>query len=225
MRKEKTIKGEYYRLSNCGNVSLPIFRDEEDYTRFLFLIVHLQSPIIFNHLSRPLPYFKKHGVFKTSEYTAKAIAKSRYVELVCFAVTSSRFDMVVRETRDDGIPYFMHRIQNAYSKFFNAKYKRRGHVFRGPYECKLVADKNQLAHVSAFLHTRPASLPEWKGREAEYPWSSYQDFDKNRWGFLLVHEAVTDRFNNERDYKRFTEHPSLKERKRILGTDHLIGAL
>ncbi len=220
MRKQKTIKGEYYHLFNVSNGTEPIFRDDEDRARFLYLIIHLQSSIAFNHLSRPLPYFLEHATFKTSEYTAKAIAKGRYLELISFACMPNHFNLIVKETKDGGIPYFMQRVQNAYTKYWNTKYKRKGHLFRGPYQYEIIATKDQLSHLSASLHLKPRELPEWRGKEDTYPWSSFQDFSKNRWGPLLAHEYITDTFKNEKAYRKFVLHPSQKIRRTILGETH-----
>ncbi len=220
MRKHKTIKGECYHLFNITNTPEPIFRDDVDRARFLYLIVHLQSSIIFNHLSRPLPYFLEHATFKTSEYTSRAITEARYVELISFTLMPNHFDLVVRETKEGGIPYFMQRVQNAYTKYWNTKYRRRGHLFRGPYHYEIVATKEQLSHLSAHLHLKPRELPEWRGKEEKYPWSSFQDFSKNRWGTLLAHEHITDTFKDEKVYRKFVLHPSQKTRRAILGESH-----
>lgn len=222
MRAHKTVRGETYHITNYGIADQIIFSDEEDYTRFLFLILHLQSSIAFNHLSRPLPYFKKHGVFETSEHTVKSITKSRYVELISFVLTPKGFALLVRETKEGGIPYFMQRVQNAYTKFFNTKYRRHGHLFCGPYRYTPVLDQDQLSHLSAHLHIKVRDIPLWKGREDIYPWSSFQDYSKNRFGTLLVHETITEKFKSEKEYRKFVLYPSLKERKKILGEAHFL---
>ncbi len=221
MRGQKTIVGEFYHLFNQATGSEMLFRDEEDFARFLFLITHLQSPIIFNHLKRPIPYFIKNGNFKTSEYTQKTIAKSRYVELVAFELGADHFHLIVKETNSSGIPYFMQRVQNAYSKYFNTKYERRGHVFRGPYEYIIVADTEQLSHLSAHIHALPRDDKNFKGKEHEYRWSSFQDYSKNRWGAMLRHEYVSEEFKNEKEYRKFVLHPSLKKRRAVLGGAHM----
>ncbi len=222
-RIEKIIKGEYYHLYNAGNGGQTLFKDDTDRARYLFLITHLQSPVMFNHLSRPLEHFKKGGTFKTSEYTSKAVAKSRYVELVSFSILNDHFHLVIKEMTDGGTSHYMQRVLNAYTKYFNTRYKKRGHLFMGPYKFVIVADQEQLTHLSAHLHMHASTLPDWRGQEAEYPWSSYRDFANNRWGALLTHEHVSERFKNEREYRRFVERPSIKERKRILGHAHLLG--
>ncbi len=221
MRNQKTIVGEFYHLFNCSVSSEIIFRDEEDYARFLFLITHVQSPVLFNHLKRPIPYFLKSGNFKTSEYAQKTMAKNRYVELVAFEIGSDHFHLVVKAVKESGVPLFMQRVQNAYSKYFNTKYERRGHVFRGPYEYIIIADNEQLTHLSAHLHALPRENKSFKGKEFEYQWSSFQDYSKNRWGAMLRHEYISEKFKDEKEYKKFVLHPSLKKRKQVLGGAHM----
>lgn len=45
----------------------------------------------------------------------------------------------------------MHQINNKYSKYFNAKYKRVGHIFQGRYKANLIQDERYLISVIRYV--------------------------------------------------------------------------
>lgn len=86
-----------------------------------------------------------------------------------------------------------------------------GHVFQGTYKLRLVDDDQQLAYLSAYIHRNPNELSQWKNNTVTYPWSSYQDYQNNRWGELLVGNIITDTFDSFEDYNFFVENSGAKE--------------
>ena len=60
-------------------------------------------------------------------------------------------------------------------------------------------------HLSGYIHVKnPSELPDWHGKEIQYPWSSMQDFFvKNRWEKFLSPSIILDQFNNKEEYKVF----------------------
>ena len=63
MRTVSIAPGEHYHIFNRGNNKQLIFLDERDWVRFMFLIIHLQSPIVFQNLSRQVNHFVKNRAF------------------------------------------------------------------------------------------------------------------------------------------------------------------
>ena len=83
---------------------------------------------------------------------------SRYVELVSFAFIPNHFHLIVHEKKENGISQYMQRILNAYTKYFNAKYKKTGHLFQGPFKAVHTESNEQLLHLSAYIHRNPERL-------------------------------------------------------------------
>lgn len=216
MRKIKIIHGEYYHIYNRGNNKQPIFLDERDWIRFLFLIVHFQSQLSFNHLNRQTTYFVKHRVFNIPDKVLENIIKDRGVELVSFALMPNHFHLIMRELKEGGISRYMQKILNAYTKYFNAKYKTSGHLFQGPFRFIHIKDDRQLLYLSAYIHRNPTEIQEWSNRERLFPYSSYQDFiDINRWGELLKSSIVTEQFSDAEKYKSFVKTSGAKDSTQI----------
>lgn len=48
------------------------------------------------------------------------------VSILAYCLMPNHFHLLIRQNRDLGIQKFMANIQNSYTKYFNAKYKRVG---------------------------------------------------------------------------------------------------
>ena len=214
-RKFKFEQNRYFHICNRSNDQSPIFLDERDYARFLFFILYYQTPIPFFNISRNISYFVKHSMsdFNISHEITERTLLLRNVELASFAIMPNHFHLFLREKTDDGIgiPRYLQRVQTGYAKYFNAKYKKRGHLFQGSFRAVPVRTSEQLLYLSAYIHRNPRELHEWKNREIQYPWSSYQDHrKKNRWGELLKTEVVLNNFSSGDSYFTFVETSTAK---------------
>jgi putative transposase len=141
----------------------------------------------------------------------KKIVNTRYVELVVFALMQNHFHLIVHEFQEGGISQYMQRALNSYTKYFNTKYGKSGHLFQGPYQIIHIKNNEQLLHLSAYAHRNPREIAQWNNKEHLFPWSSYQDYIKeNRWGELLKHQIITEQFSSPEDYRNFVETSGTK---------------
>ncbi len=202
MRLHRIIPDEYYHIYNRAVEKKVIFNDNGDYWRFLFLILYFQSNVKFVQLGRLVEQFVQHSVLDIKE----DVVKNRTTELVAFCIMPNHFHLMIKEVEENGISNYMQRVLNAYSKYYNTKYEKSGHVFQGPYRAVHISDNRQLLHASAYIHRNPREIPRWFRREDQYQWSSYQDFVKgNRWERLLVPDIVLGQFKDGEDYDRFAK--------------------
>lgn len=196
MRNIKIAVGEYYHIFNRGINRQVVFLDETDRARFLFLILYFQSPLVFQNIGRPTREFVKHSVFNISEEIVEQVVVTRYVELVEFCLMPNHFHLILKEVVEGGTAKYMQRVLNGYTKYFNTKYKKSGHLFQGPYCAIHVENNRQLLHLSAYIHKNSRELAVWRNREIEYPWSSCQDFvRRNRFEKLLTPNIITGQFD------------------------------
>jgi putative transposase len=212
MRRDKFAPGEYFHIFNRGNNKQNIFSGQKDWARLLFLILYFQSPVNFNNLGRQTSFFVKHRVFNIFDAVRKEVIEKRYVELISFALMPNHFHLILHELEKDGISRFMQRILNAYAKYFNAKYDKVGHLFQGPYKAVHIENNEQLLYLSTYIHRNPREIKDWRNREADYPWSSYQDYIiENRWDKLLMTDIITNQFSNKQEYRNFTKTSPAKD--------------
>lgn len=189
------VTGDYYHIYSRAAHRITLFRDTKDYARFLFGLLHYQSPLLFPQAGRYVRGYDPLTGFPIKDKDFENILRARGVELVAFCIMGNHYHLIARELVEGGISRYMHRVNEAYAKYYNAKYDSSGHVFAGSFNSKHIAENEYLTHLSAYIHKNPADVKNWKGREEEYPWSSLQDYTKeNRWGGLLATEIILDQF-------------------------------
>jgi putative transposase len=211
-RNIEISEGEYYHIYNRGVLKNIIFIDQRDYTRFLLLLLLFQSDTPIYNISDAVTSFLKRRELNISPKKRKEIGDNKIAELICFTMMPNHFHLIVGESREGGISRYMHKVLMAYSKYFNAKYKRSGHVFQGAYKIVHIEDNDQLLYTSAYVHKNQKELLDWKNRPEKYSWSSYQDYAiENRWGDLLSRDIVLSQFKNQEEYLNWVKDTVAKE--------------
>jgi len=210
---KKIIPNEYYHILNRGNNKQPIFKDERDWVRFLFLILYLQSPVNLRNISRQVHYFIKNEKFRVSDNTLKEIVNNRSVELVVFILMPNHFHLILKELVKGGISKYMQRILNSHTKYFNNKNEISGHLFQGSFKAIHIEDDAQLIYLSAYIHNNVKELGNWSRKEELFPYSSFQDYIKeNRWGELLKRNIILDQFLDKEKYRLFVKESGAKDK-------------
>lgn len=211
MRLENFARNEHYHVFASGVNKEKIFIDEYDKIRFIFLIIYFQSPIRIYNVSWYTEGFLKKGSFSTRENKISEILKERSVELMAFLLTPNHFHLLVQNLEDGILSVYMHRVLTAYSKYFNNKYNRKGHVFESSFRAVRIKNNDQLLQVSAYIHKSSKELGGWEKTYDKYPYSSYQDYiGSNRWDNLLSTETISKQFKNQSDYKKFVSENTQK---------------
>lgn len=218
MRSIRIAPGEHYHICNRGMSRQVVFHNVADYGRFLFLILYLQSPVVFSNIGRHVRTLVQHSVLNIGAVEKAEVIKKRTVELVAFCLMPNHFHLIVKEVGDGGIALYMQRVLNSYTKYYNTKYQKSGHLFQGPYRAVHVETNEQLLYLSTYIHRNPRELVGWKNKEDQYIWSSYQDFIKdNRWDGLIQPSIINEQFKKKGDYQRFVESSTAKSLEKELG--------
>lgn len=158
MRNQNFAAGEYYHLSARGVAGSEIFKDDADRARFIFLIVHLQSPLRIYNIAWYANMFLKRGSFNTPEKRQHQITAGRNVALSTFALSPSQFHLVVKNLEEGLVSVYMQRVLTAYGKYYNSKYNKKGHVFDGPFECVHIKNKDHGSYLAQYLGQDPSSF-------------------------------------------------------------------
>jgi len=184
MRTESFKPGCYYRLYNTGVAHLPVFLDDSDYYRFLFLILHYQSPKVMRNTAYYADRIERDGGkgFRTSKETIDLIDRDRTVNLLGYSLTRDGYSLLVYNLGDLSSSVYMQRVLTAYSKYFNKKYGRVGPVFAGPF--RYISLGNRKANAQKVLNDLHSS---------ESIWTSAADYSHNRWERLLDTKTLADR--------------------------------
>jgi len=220
MARAELSEGEVYHVYNRGIEKRTIFGGDDDRWRFLTLMVLLQGDSVVDQIGR-MVFSVKHRMFDKPVF--KEVIRNRYTELVAFCLMPNHFHMILRETKEGGISKFMQRFLNAYTKYFNAKYRRSGHLFEGKFKSAHVDTDEYLDYLSAYIHLNPRELRGFSGLEVNYTWSSFQDFvHENRLGGFLKPGIILEKFYKGSEYEKFVTELPIKTTRDNLDGDLLI---
>ena len=187
IRNIPLVSSEYYHVYNRGNGKNQIFFDDEDYKRFIKLLFVCNSDRKFN--------FRDDLIEKNID----ALDFERGNQLVyigAWVLMPNHFHLYItpkpnaRRLAGNSVTYFMHRVLTAYSKYFNARYKRTGSLFEGKFKSIHVNKDTQAKYLFSYIHLNPLKLVDsnWNKNRSKasilkfiifldsYKWSSYLDY-------------------------------------------------
>jgi REP element-mobilizing transposase RayT len=110
----------------------------------------------------------------------------------------------------------MHQINNKYSKYFNFKFKRVGHVFQGRYKAILVQDERHLLSLLRYVHQNPIKAGMSKSIE-EYKWCSDVFYRTSNNSFINIDTILDmlsvdrkDAISKYREYMKQIDYDNVK---------------
>ena len=103
-------------------------------------------------------------------------------ELYSYCLMPNHVHLEIK-VNEDGIEKIMHSLQISYSKYFNLKYERVGHLFQNRYLSKTIEYEESVLGVMKYIHQNPEKAGIEKTEK--YFWSSYQEYI---WG-----KGITDK--------------------------------
>lgn len=71
------------------------------------------------------------------------------------------------------ISSLMHSINTSYVIYYNKKYDRHGHLLQERFQSRIVDSDRYCLALSAYIHNNAKDIEGYRGREEEYPYSSY----------------------------------------------------
>ncbi len=195
MRKIQFQVGEYYHIYNRGVDKRRIFMDHKDYLRFLISIKE------FNTIEQIGSLYLKSKIQKNMDHSHSVALKppSGLVNFISYCLMPNHYHFLLKQTVNNGIAKFMHKLSMGYAHYFNDKYKRSGSLFQGPYQAVHIKSDHQLIQLSGYIHGNPEIHKISKAEN--WSWSSYSDYLGERKGTLCVKEIILNEFKDANEYK------------------------
>ena len=149
------VKDAIYLITCRGEHKDQIFKDHQDYAMFLDLL---------------RKYQQQYGI-----------------KLFAYCLLPDHLHLLVElEKEPEGPPLnspkpsfelsdFMRDLNNNYTKYYNGRFGRKGHLFRERFKAALVEKKTHLLQMSAYIHLNPQTVHVAKDAKT-YPYSSYQSY-------------------------------------------------
>jgi putative transposase len=91
---------------------------------------------------------------------------------------------LLAETPQANLSAFMHKVQTAYTVYYNLRHRRSGHLMQGRFGAVLVQGDEYLLKLSRYVHLNPVFVRGMKTKTLEervaalraYRWSSYRGY-------------------------------------------------
>jgi len=170
------LKDALYFITSRAEHNENIFKDEGDYTMFLELLKKYQE---------------QYGI----KIFAFCLIPEHFHLLIELEKELSKNAAVQNNTQE--ISDFMRDLNNNYTKYYNGRYGRKGHLFRERYKAALIEKEPYLLKMTAYIHLNPEKVNLAQDAK-DYPYSSYQYYlyndlaEKKGMGFMkaAVDEAL-----------------------------------
>lgn len=184
---------QYYHIFNRGVEKRTVFLDKRDYDRFIETMVYYQEIKPLCRFS-----FKKRDIFLNSP----PVKSNKQVEIISYILMPSHFHFILQQISNNGIPNFISKLENSYTKYFNTRHKRIGPLFQGNFKAKRVEDDEQLLHLSRYIHLNP--LTDYLVKDLKrYVYSSYPEFLDVSENNICNKEVILSLFKTKAKYEKF----------------------
>ncbi len=145
--------------------------------------------------------------------------RERLVDILAFVFMPNHIHLLLRQICTNGLSFFVRKFGVGFAMYFNSRYERKGTLFQGRFEAKLISDDEYLKTAFVYVHTNPISLiePKWKENGIndplaaikfleEYRWSSYPDYlGKKNFPSVSDREFISQVFGNRKIMKKFVD--------------------
>ena len=148
-RETPIVVNEFYHIYNRGYDKKIIFKNENDYFRFLNTI---------------LRYQKEYQTITLYSY--------------CLLPNHFHFLIKDKQTkRASTISHFMRKLQNSYAKYFNIKHERKWQLFEWRYKANLIDNEDYFLNCISYINANP--IKHWIIKNInDRKFSSYWYFSK-----------------------------------------------
>lgn len=193
-RKEQFVTGENYHIVMRAIDDNLIFKDTNDYFRGIFCLYEFNNSkpvnISIRRRNRVVEKKREKSIDIGSRTISFIDSRNKFVDILAFCFMPNHIHLLVKQIRDGGISKFMQKVGIGLGKYFNRKYKRKGHVFQDTFKSVNIKNDNQFVATTSYIFTNPIALiePGWKKKGIRnysteevvnflenYKWSSYQD--------------------------------------------------
>lgn len=144
--------------------------------------------------SIPFSQFSRLSIEEKVKFrqTYPVTKETRRVSLLSYCLMPNHFHFITKIEKDLGLSQFISDVTNSYTKYFNTKNKRIGHLFQGSFKAKEVASEESFMQLSRYIHLNPAmsSKVAWRAPLSQYPYSSYAVWIQNEDGSLVKVEDI-----------------------------------
>src|SRR3989344_1192149 len=181
-QRPQLINDEVYHISSRTVGDTVVFKNTDDFYRGIFSIDEFNNsnPVSILRRRQERKSEKNKAVRRPTSYSLED-KRDKFVEILAFSFMPNHFHLIVKQLKDNGIVEFMKKVNGGYAKYYNEKYKRKGHLFNKFYPVH-VKNNEQLKTVFTYVHTKLISIiePVWKEEGIENPKKVKEFLENNK---------------------------------------------
>lgn len=142
------LPGGVYQVVSRGNNQQFVFQENQDYQVFL---IYLKD------------YLQVYGL-----------------KIYLYVLMANHFHLLLKVSSDEStsLSAFMQCLCSRYTKYFNRKYRRSGHLFQGRFYSNLITSDAHLLELTRYIHLNPCRAGSAENPR-DYPYSSYGLYRSN----------------------------------------------
>jgi len=199
-REEPLINGEYYHVFNRGVAKQNIFSSDSDYRQAILSLDYYQ----YSNLPMKLSRYKQLTIEGQREVKSKIEGlNSKLVQVIAFVLMPNHWHFLLKQIADEGASQFIGQFCNSYTRYYNTRHSRVGHVFQGAFKSVHIESQEQLIHLSRYIHLNPYAASIIKKSElSSYPWSSLPDYLSGQSNIVEI-SSILSIFKSTGKYKSF----------------------
>lgn len=221
MPARKTILaiGEIYHIFNRSVESRPIFKIRRDHLRAI------ETIDFYRYSDWPIKLSK----FRVLNIEEKQLLEKRIkseskkmVRLLSYCLMPNHIHFLLQQIKDKGISRFMSNFTNSYTRYFNVRHRRKGHLFQSMFKAVRIETNEQLLHVSRYIHLNPVISYIINEKEInKYEWSSYPEFLGVSPFEICDPDLILSQFSSPQEFQKFVLD-QVDYGKRLEAIKHLI---
>ena len=100
------------------------------------------------------------------------------IDILAYVLMNNHYHLVVRTNRSN-LSRSMQWFGVTYTRYFNVRYERSGHLFQGRFKSFLIENSEYLLRVSYYIHRNPLRAGAAR-RLSDFRWSSYRTYGYGR---------------------------------------------
>jgi putative transposase len=197
VRRQPLITGEMYHIYNRGVDKRDIFSDKNDIYRFL------ESTKEFNREEKINSLANFHKYKQNSQIGAKPLSEKPLVYVIGYCLNPNHFHFILKQSVDNGITKFMHKLLGGYTSYFNIKNSRSGSLFQGTFKSQIITNENYFNKLIGYVNKNYLihSIPENK---SDLVFSGDFEYENNKFNIISKKEAknILEIFRGVNKFKR-----------------------
>ena len=183
-------KDGYYHVYNIGIDKKQIFQDTEDYNTFYYYLYIYLAPL-------------ERSARKYKEIPLRLAHKNLHAEITLFSycLMPDHFHLLLQQKSINGVTKLLKQLTNAYTQYYNQKYRRSGPLFAGRYKAVQLKNSEEITQLTRHIHLHPVQAG--LNTTPDYEWSSYSEYADPSPRNLCTTKPILERFPSIYMYKKF----------------------